>query len=201
MESTRNEIAMLEWNRRLNEIKRKLHNQIPLENYGDDYYLRMLKISEVLIKAVQTAEPNLKNGVLGFWGTNCEYKLIGGTQVLNMYYNKDIGGSNSACITLEYLGINILQIVMFPDRDSGVEVLEGCSYTGENMIAIQDGEYSSTYPSGVLADALIESHQYLKTEKYSGFVVYGRRDEVLDLEFYKERVMEVLNVFQFQGIL
>lgn len=201
MESTRNEIAMLEWNRRLNGIKRKLYGQTPLQNYGDDYYLRMLKISEVLIKAVQTSEPNLKNGVLGFWGTNCEYKLLDGTQVLNMYYNKDTGGRNTACITLEYLGVNILQIVMFPEREKDVEVLEGCSYTGENMIAIQDGEYFSTYPSPVLAAALIESYQYLQTEKYSGFVVYGQRDEVLDLDFYQDRVMDLLNVFQFQGIL
>lgn len=201
MESTRNELAMLEWNTRLNCIKQKLHNKIEITNYGDDYYLRMLKISEVLIHAVQTAEPNLKNGVLGFWGTNCQYNLLGGSQVLNMYYNKDIGGSNSACLTLEYLGVNILQIVMFPERTHGVEVLEGCSYTGENMIAIQDGEYFSTYPSTLLADALIETKKELQNDKYKGYVIYGRRDEVLDLDFYKDRVMELLNVFQFQGIL
>lgn len=201
MESTRNERAMTEWNTRLNIVKRKIgkNNADKIYDFGVDYYLRMLKISEVLIKAVQTAEPNLKNGILGFYGINCEYKLIGGNGLLNIYYNKEIG--SSSCITIEYLGTEILQIAMFPERPTDAKVMEGNSYTGENMIVIQDGEYSSTYPSSVLADALIESHKYLQTKDYSGFIVYGKRDVVLDLDFYKEKVMELLNVFQRKGTI
>lgn len=192
MESTPNELAMIQWNRRLNNVKMKKNNNIEIENYGDDYYLQMLNIVEVLFRLVIDSEQYLKNGEASFYGTVMTYKFVIGEIQIPVFISVD-----TVCTTINFGQYSnpLFSTVMI--KDSDFEINEGNSYTGENMIIIQDGEYSSAAPSPALADALIKSTKYLKNDKYNRFIVYDNPDTKHDLHMYKNIVQDMITEFIF----
>jgi hypothetical protein len=191
MESTANEMANVEWNRRLNMIKRNAHSGISIVDLGEDYYTRFLKISEVLIQLVLSIEGKLQGGRTCIFSDQVEHTLLelGGTMGLTVKY--DVGGNSSAITIGDHFNPHV-RIGMLRN-DCTLEVLEGSSFVGQGMIVLQGTEYYSCTNTPNMESKVHESIQYLQNEKYRTFMIYGKHPEApIDLISYEGIVQQLI---------
>lgn len=200
MEDTPNEVPMILWNRRKNEIQRKVHKGIELTNYGTEYYARFLRISESLIQLIQSTETKLKNGYP--WSSwlpdyNTQYNLID-TELCTVQFNVD--RVSSSCITIRYKNSSHKIQISLVLLDKNFEIMENKSFVGENMIILQE---DTTFESDlVLQKELQSTYSNLQSTKYRSYMIYGNDTEVPeDLDNYEKVVTDLIIHFTKLGYI
>lgn len=204
MEDTPNEVPRILWNRRRNELIRKIHHNHDIIDFGQQYYKSLLTISEVLIRLIQDTEN--KNFYIGKpWCNwmpkdNIQYNLLD-TNKFFIKYNQE---STTSCITMEdKINGTKLYISMVKNLNSS-PILDGKMYAGSNMIIVQDGELESLiyFDDIGMTESIKDSIEYLKNDSYSVYLIYGNDTETaLNLDLYKDGVIELINDFKLKGYI
>jgi hypothetical protein len=200
MESTANEMAMVEWLSRFNHLKRNRYTGTPLIDLSEEYYTRFLKISEVLIQLILHIEDKLQDGRPCIFEDRTDYNLltIGGSIGCTVDYSVD---SRSSTITIgEYFTPHV-RIGMIR-TDFTFEVLEDSTFVGQGMILLGSSGYYSAYGVHNMYERTKESIEYLKNEKYRTFMIYGKHIEApIDLFSYEGVVEQIIQKAKDQGYI